>query len=35
MLAHGMVVYDALYSWCRQGLGETHGWNPETIKTRP
>jgi hypothetical protein len=24
MLAHGMVVYDALYSWCRSCQGETH-----------
>ena len=28
MLAHGMVMYDALYSWCRTLTGETHGWNP-------
>ena len=28
MLAHGMVVYDALYSWCRSCLGETHNWRP-------
>jgi len=24
MLAQGMVVYDALYSWCRSCQGETH-----------
>ena len=24
MLAQGMVVYDALYSWCRTCQGETH-----------
>jgi rhodanese-related sulfurtransferase len=28
MLAHGMVIYDALYTWCRSLQGETHGWNP-------
>jgi hypothetical protein len=25
MLKHGMVVYDALYAWCREATGETHG----------
>ncbi|MBL8701452.1 MAG: chromate resistance protein [Alphaproteobacteria bacterium] len=29
MLRHGMVMYDALYSWCRSLTGETHGWNPK------
>jgi rhodanese-related sulfurtransferase len=28
MLAHGMVVYDALYAWCREGKQEVHTWNP-------
>lgn len=28
MLRHGMVMYDALYSWCRAQAGEAHGWNP-------
>lgn len=28
MLAQGMVMYDALYSWCRSLQGETHGWPP-------
>ena len=28
MLAHGMVLYDALYSWCRSLRDETHGWPP-------
>ena len=28
MLHHGMVLYDALYAWCREGRGETHGWPP-------
>lgn len=26
MLRQGLVVYDALYAWCREGHGETHGW---------
>jgi rhodanese-related sulfurtransferase len=26
MLAHGMVVYDALYTWCRSLQSETHNW---------
>lgn len=26
MLRHGMVVYDALYTWCRNLQGETHNW---------
>jgi rhodanese-related sulfurtransferase len=28
MLDHGMVLYDALYAWCREGQAETHTWNP-------
>lgn len=28
MLAHGMVVYDALYAWCRSCQDETHNWPP-------
>lgn len=28
MLRHGMVVYDALYAWCRSLQHETHGWPP-------
>jgi hypothetical protein len=27
MLTHGMVIYDALYSWCRHARSETHSWN--------
>ncbi len=27
MLRHGMVVYDALYAWCRHARGERHNWN--------
>jgi hypothetical protein len=28
MLRHGMVMYDALYAWCRSCQGETHSWPP-------
>jgi hypothetical protein len=28
MLAQGIVVYDALYAWCRSCRGETHDWRP-------
>ena len=28
MLEHGMVMYDALYAWCKQGKEEIHTWNP-------
>ncbi|HWK46800.1 MAG TPA: chromate resistance protein ChrB domain-containing protein [Stellaceae bacterium] len=26
MLGHGMLVYDALYAWCRSLQAETHNW---------
>ncbi len=29
MLRHGMVVYDALYAWCKEGKQEVHTWNPQ------
>ena len=29
MLRHGMVLYDALYSWCRSCQAETHLWPPQ------
>jgi rhodanese-related sulfurtransferase len=32
MLRHGMVVYDALYAWCREGRNETHTWNPAAYR---
>ncbi len=32
MLKHGMVVYDALYAWCRDCQGETHNWSPVMSK---
>ena len=28
MLHHGMVMYDALYAWCKSRQGETHNWPP-------
>lgn len=28
MLRHGMVMYDALYAWCRACQAETHNWPP-------
>lgn len=28
MLEHGMVMYDALYTWCRSLQAETHNWPP-------
>ena len=27
-LRHGLVMYDALYAWCREGRGEAHTWSP-------
>jgi rhodanese-related sulfurtransferase len=32
MLEHGMVVYDALYAWCKEGKDEIHTWNPALYK---
>ena len=29
MLAHGLVMYDALYAWCLSCQGETHAWPPK------
>jgi hypothetical protein len=28
MLKLGMIMYDALYSWCKELQGETHNWYP-------
>jgi len=28
MLAHGLVMYEALYAWCLACQGETHHWPP-------
>jgi len=32
MLEHGMVVYDALYAWCKEGKAEVHTWNPAAYR---
>ena len=32
MLKHGMVLYDALYAWCKDGQEEVHTWNPEAYR---
>ena len=32
MLRYGMLVYDAMYAWCRQATQETHGWNPGALR---
>jgi len=28
MLAHGLMIYDALYDWCKYVQAERHNWNP-------
>ncbi|GCB04774.1 chromate resistance protein ChrB domain-containing protein [Ralstonia sp. SET104] len=28
MLEHGLVMYDALYAWCKHCQAETHNWPP-------
>ena len=32
MLEHGMLLYDALYAWCREGKDELHTWKPEAYR---
>jgi rhodanese-related sulfurtransferase len=32
MLAHGMVMYDALHSWCRKVQAETHNRPPASLE---
>ena len=32
MLTHGMVMYDALYAWCKEGQDEVHTWNPAAYR---
>jgi len=32
MLKHGMVLYDALYAWCKEGQAEVHTWAPEAYR---
>jgi len=29
MLSHGLVMYDALYAWCRDCQQEEHKWSPK------
>ena len=29
MLSHGLILYDALYAWCKECQGETHNWPPQ------
>lgn len=29
MLKHGMVMYDALYAWCKSCQSESHNWPPK------
>jgi hypothetical protein len=31
LLTTGLLIYDALFTWCRALTGETHGWHPETL----
>jgi len=30
VLRHGLVIYDALYAWCRSCQAETHNWPPQS-----
>ena len=30
MLKHGMVMYDALYAWCKHCQSESHNWPPRS-----
>jgi len=32
MLKHGMVTYDALYAWCKEGKEEVHTWNAQAYR---
>ena len=29
MLGHGLVMYNALYAWCRNCQAESHNWPPQ------
>jgi hypothetical protein len=31
MLKHGMVMYDALYAWCKHCQSESHNWPPAKL----
>jgi hypothetical protein len=33
MLSHGMLMYDALYSWCREGQDVLHASKPYVYRT--
>ena len=32
MLERGMIMYDALYAWCKKGKDEVHTWNPDVYR---
>jgi rhodanese-related sulfurtransferase len=32
LLERGLLVYDALYAWCRHARGESHDWNPAAMR---
>jgi len=32
MLERGLVLYDALYLWCKEGKSEVHTWNPDAVR---
>ena len=32
MLERGLVMYDALYAWCKKGKAEVHTWNPDLYR---
>jgi rhodanese-related sulfurtransferase len=32
LLRQGMVLYDALYAWCKEGKDEVHTWNPDAYR---
>jgi hypothetical protein len=34
MLQHGLVVYDALYAWCKFAQAEAHTWPPKIEETK-
>jgi len=29
LLRHGLVMYDALYAWCKDCQNESHNWPPQ------
>lgn len=34
MLEKGMILYDALYSWCLNASDETHSWTGKAVGTK-